>query len=312
MAPPTDPRPGGSSRCSLARCPDRARDQPRRGVRPPRRAAGVAGRAGGAGRDRGGRLLERAAAGAVGGGAPRCGCGGRRGGRGARSHRRRHQPPRRRGDGGWVRRGRAAGGAVARHRDSVPRRSRGAGVRAAQRTAHERGGLERVAPGRLGVGARGRSRAPGRRRRGGREQRRRAAARSSCPRTTGWWPRSTTTSRSASRTRERRWLPGADAWLGATWGTAADRAAVTADLSEAVAWASSRGVPLYVGRVRRRGRRPTGPRGCAGRRGCGTSSNASAIPWAYWDLATEFGAYDLERGAWDAELLDALVGAEGS
>ena len=34
---------GGSSRCSLARCPDGARDQPRRGVRPPRRAAGVAG-----------------------------------------------------------------------------------------------------------------------------------------------------------------------------------------------------------------------------------------------------------------------------
>ena len=43
------------------------------------------------------------------------------------------------------------------------------------------------------------------------------------------------------------WLPGADAWLGTTWGTAADRAAVTADLSEAAAWASARGVPLYVG-----------------------------------------------------------------
>jgi endoglucanase len=32
------------------------------------------------------------------------------------------------------------------------------------------------------------------------------------------------------------------------------------------------------------------------------------IPWAYWDLATEFGTYDLERGAWDAELLDVLLG----
>ena len=45
------------------------------------------------------------------------------------------------------------------------------------------------------------------------------------------------------------WLPGADDWLGATWGTAADHAAVTADLSEAVAWARDRSVPLYFGEL---------------------------------------------------------------
>ena len=107
------------------------------------------------------------------------------------------------------------------------------------------------------------------------------------------------------------WLPGADAWLGATWGTAADRAAVTADLSEAVAWARDRGVPLYVGEfgVVAAADRASRLRWTAWVR---HELERLGIPWAYWDLATEFGAYDLERGAWDAELLDALLGAEGS
>ena len=70
------------------------------------------------------------------------------------------------------------------------------------------------------------------------------------------------------------WLPGADAWLGATWGTAAERAAVSADLSEAAAWASSRACRC-MSASSAPWRRPTGPRGCAGLRGCGTSSNAS-------------------------------------
>jgi len=105
------------------------------------------------------------------------------------------------------------------------------------------------------------------------------------------------------------WLPGADAWLGTTWGTAADRAAVTADLTEAVSWASSRGVPLYFGEF--------GAMAAADRasRLCWTAwvrheLERLEIPWAYWDLATEFGVYDLERLAWDAELLDALIGEE--
>jgi endoglucanase len=107
------------------------------------------------------------------------------------------------------------------------------------------------------------------------------------------------------------WLPGADAWLGTTWGTAADRAAVTADLSEAASWAGERGVPLYIGEF--------GAVAAAGRASrlrwtawVRHELERLAIPWAYWDLATDFGVYDLERGAWDAELLDALLRAEGS
>jgi endoglucanase len=107
------------------------------------------------------------------------------------------------------------------------------------------------------------------------------------------------------------WLPDADAWLGTTWGTAADVAAVTADLSEAVAWARERGVPLYFGEF---GAMATAERASrlAWTAWVRHELERLEIPWAYWDLATEFGAYDLERGAWDAELLDALLGAEGS
>jgi endoglucanase len=106
------------------------------------------------------------------------------------------------------------------------------------------------------------------------------------------------------------WLPAADAWLGATWGTAADRAAVTTDLSEAAAWAIERGVPLYVGEfgVLAAADRASRLRWTAWVR---HELERLEIPWAYWDLATEFGIYDLERRAWDAELLDSLLGAEG-
>jgi endoglucanase len=104
------------------------------------------------------------------------------------------------------------------------------------------------------------------------------------------------------------WLAGAEAWLGATWGTAADRAAVTADLTEAAAWARARGVPLYAGEfgVLAAADRASRLRWTAWVR---HELERLRIPWAYWDLATEFGAYDLERDAWDAELLDALLGA---
>jgi endoglucanase len=107
------------------------------------------------------------------------------------------------------------------------------------------------------------------------------------------------------------WLPGADAWLGATWGTTADRAAVTADLAEAVSWATERGVPLYVGEfgVLAAADRASRLRWTAWVR---CELERLEIPWAYWDLATEFGVYDLDRGVWDAELLDTLLGAEGS
>jgi endoglucanase len=110
------------------------------------------------------------------------------------------------------------------------------------------------------------------------------------------------------------WEPDSDAWLGTAWGTPSNYEAVTADLSAAVAWADERGVPLYVGEF---GAMATADRASRLRWTAWVRHELErlGLRWAYWDLATEFGVYDLERGAWDAELLSALVDpprAEGS
>src|SRR5215207_5741231 len=88
------------------------------------------------------------------------------------------------------------------------------------------------------------------------------------------------------------WEPDAAAWLGTRWGTPADHAAVTADLEDAAAWARDRNVPLYVGEFG----------------AVAAADHASRLrwtswvrrelerlelPWAYWDFATEFAAWDL-------------------
>jgi endoglucanase len=106
--------------------------------------------------------------------------------------------------------------------------------------------------------------------------------------------------------QDAAWEPGADAWLGTTWGTQADREAVTADLASAAAWASERGVPLYVSEF--------GTVAAADRASrlhwtawVRHELERLQLPWAYWDFATDFGVYDLTRGGWDTELLAALI-----
>jgi endoglucanase len=102
------------------------------------------------------------------------------------------------------------------------------------------------------------------------------------------------------------WEPGSEAWLGTRWGSDADRAAVTGDLEAAVAWAAGYGVPLYAGEF---GALATADRESRVRwtRWVREQLDSLAIPWAYWDFATDFGAYDLERGAWREHLLGALI-----
>jgi endoglucanase len=33
------------------------------------------------------------------------------------------------------------------------------------------------------------------------------------------------------------------------------------------------------------------------------------VRWSYWDFATDFGAFDVDRYAWRAPLKEALLGA---
>lgn len=103
------------------------------------------------------------------------------------------------------------------------------------------------------------------------------------------------------------WLEGADECLGTTWGTDAERARVRTDLTRASAWAQRRGRPLFVGEfgvhstvsIAARAAWTTLVRSEAERLG---------MSWAYWDFATDFGAFDIDRNAWRAPLKEALLG----
>jgi endoglucanase len=103
------------------------------------------------------------------------------------------------------------------------------------------------------------------------------------------------------------WLDGANGWVGTSWGTDAERARVRADLARARAWARARGRPLFLGEF--------GATACAGMPArvdwTGTVRSEAErldIGWAYWDFATEFGAFDVTRHAWRPALRHALLG----
>ena len=101
------------------------------------------------------------------------------------------------------------------------------------------------------------------------------------------------------------WIAGADAWLGTPWGTAADRARIRADLATAAAWA--RGRRLFLGEFGTRDAAPMAAR-AAWTALVRAEAERLGMDWAYWDFATEFGAFDVASGSWRAPLLAALRG----
>lgn len=107
-------------------------------------------------------------------------------------------------------------------------------------------------------------------------------------------------------TQGAHWVPGADRWLGTSWGTAADHATVRADLTAAAEWAAARGRPLFVGEfgVYDKVDMASRARWTALVR---TECERLGLGWAYWDFATDFGAFDVERHAWRTPLRQALL-----
>jgi endoglucanase len=103
------------------------------------------------------------------------------------------------------------------------------------------------------------------------------------------------------------WLPDTDRWLGTSWGTEADRAAVVADLDAAARWAATHDRPLFLGEfgVYSRADPPSLLRWA---RFVRSEAERRSMSWAYWDFATDFGVYDPDRDAWRTPLLHALVG----
>ena len=103
------------------------------------------------------------------------------------------------------------------------------------------------------------------------------------------------------------WRPGADQWLGTTWGDDADRRAVRDDLAKAASWAAGHGRPLFIGEFG-----SYEQAGMAARlqwtRFVRLEAERLGMSWCYWDFGTDFGAFDPGRNAWREPLRDALLG----
>jgi endoglucanase len=82
---------------------------------------------------------------------------------------------------------------------------------------------------------------------------------------------------------------------------------VRMDLGRALAWARRHGRPVFLGEfgVHRNV-------SMAARAAWTTLVRSEAerlgMSWAYWDFATDFGAFDIGRHAWRARLTEAMLG----
>ena len=103
------------------------------------------------------------------------------------------------------------------------------------------------------------------------------------------------------------WLEEAGDWQGTSWGTDAERDRVRADLERAAAWARDHQRPLFLGEFGTIENADTAAR-VAWTTLVRSDAERLGISWAYWDFATDFGAFDVSRHAWRAPLREALLG----
>jgi endoglucanase len=103
------------------------------------------------------------------------------------------------------------------------------------------------------------------------------------------------------------WAEGSQAWVGRTWGSDEDRAAVRRDLERAAAWAKEQNRPLYLGEFGAYSRADM-----ASREKWTTFVRSEAerlgMSWAYWEFGAGFGAFDRDAGQWREPLKRALLG----
>jgi len=103
------------------------------------------------------------------------------------------------------------------------------------------------------------------------------------------------------------WSSGAAAWLGTPCCDATQLAQMRAPLDTAAAWSARNRYPIYLGEFGAYGKAEMGARVTYTRR-MRDEAERRGFSWAYWELASGFGAYDPVARAWRAPLKDALLG----
>jgi len=99
------------------------------------------------------------------------------------------------------------------------------------------------------------------------------------------------------------WVSGSDAWLGTTWGTPRDSAAVRSDFDAVAAWALQHGVPVFMGEFGAYSRATMDDR-VAWTAFVTREAERRGFSWAYWEFDAGFGAFT--SGHWN-ELHQALI-----
>jgi endoglucanase len=99
------------------------------------------------------------------------------------------------------------------------------------------------------------------------------------------------------------WVSGSDAWLGTTWGTDQERAAVRSDFDAVAAWALQHHVPVFMGEFGAYSRAALADR-VAWTAFVSREAERRGFSWAYWEFDAGFGAYT--NGQWN-ELHQALI-----
>lgn len=102
-----------------------------------------------------------------------------------------------------------------------------------------------------------------------------------------------------------RWVPDAQE-TGVVWGSDTELAALVKTFDSVKAWSDGERRPVFLGEFGVYYKAPPEAR-ARWIAAVARVAEAHGIPWAYWQMDTDFAAYDFDRDAWVAPVLKALV-----
>jgi endoglucanase len=102
------------------------------------------------------------------------------------------------------------------------------------------------------------------------------------------------------------WVPGSDAWLGTTWGSEANRAAVVADFDSVTAWAAANDRKILLGEFGAIDLVDLASR-TAYIDFVRQQAELRGWPWAHWQFVSNFPVYDLDQAEWIEPVHRALI-----
>jgi len=104
------------------------------------------------------------------------------------------------------------------------------------------------------------------------------------------------------------WSTGSDEWLGTTWGTEEEKAAVRADFQKAKGWSEAHNRPILLGEF---GAYERGDIDSRVRYTSHVARTAEELGWSwtYWQFDSDFIVYDIDNSSWNEPIYRALIPA---